>query len=85
MADGAVQGFSELAICGGTSIYTQFFTAGLLETLYITRENSVKLEEGIPLFSGIELEEALQKYTLVQETTLNDRQSVLQEWGRKKE
>lgn len=85
MADGAVQGFSELAICGGTSIYTQFFTAGLLETLYITRENSVNLGEGIPLFSGIALEEALQKYELIQETSLNERQSVMQEWGRKKE
>lgn len=76
-------GFSELAICGGTSVYTQFLEAGLLQTLYITRENEVKLESGIPLFSGPRLEEILKEFELVSEEPLNDRGTVLQEWKAK--
>lgn len=74
-------GFSELAICGGTSIYTQFLLAGLLETLYLTRETSVKLGEGIPLFAGQDLEQVLaDSFKLAQEKTLNDQGTLLQEW-----
>ncbi|NCN45223.1 MAG: hypothetical protein AUK08_02060 [Candidatus Pacebacteria bacterium CG2_30_36_39] len=77
-------GFSELAVCGGSSVYSQFLLADLLDTLYLTRENNVKLGEGIPLFAAISLAEALKKYQLIQETALNDHGTVMQEWGRKK-
>ncbi len=74
-------GFSELAICGGTSIYTQFLLAGLLETLYLTRETSVKLGEGIPLFAGQDLEQVLaDSFKLAQEKPLNNQGTLLQEW-----
>lgn len=32
------RGFSEVAICGGTTIYTMFMKSGLVETLYLTIE-----------------------------------------------
>ncbi|MFZ5437632.1 MAG: dihydrofolate reductase family protein [Patescibacteria group bacterium] len=74
-------GFSELAICGGTSIYTQFLLAGLLETLYLTRETNVKLGEGIPLFAGQDLEQVLaDSFKLAQEKPLNNQGTLLQEW-----
>jgi dihydrofolate reductase len=43
------EGFKEVAICGGSSIYTQFIEADLIDTLYLTEENVV-LGSGIPLF-----------------------------------
>jgi len=76
----AEEGFDELAICGGTSVYTQFLLSNLLKTLYITRENNVKLGEGIPLFRDVNLEEALKAFELVLEKPLNDKGTVLQEW-----
>ncbi len=42
---------TEVAICGGSSIYAQFMQAGLINTLYLTME-SVVFGEGIKLFSG---------------------------------
>ena len=32
------RGFTEVAICGGTTIYTMFMKSGLVETLYLTIE-----------------------------------------------
>ena len=77
-------GFSELAICGGTSVYTQFLLAGLLETLYLTRETSVSLGEGIPLFANQDLEKVLfTNFDLISEKKLNDQGTFLQEWQAK--
>src|ERR1035437_220047 len=44
------RGFSEVAICGGSSIYTKFFKAGVVDTLYITVE-PVIFGKGITLFN----------------------------------
>lgn len=44
------RGYSEVAICGGSSIYTMFLRSGLVDTLYITLE-PVIFGKGIPLFS----------------------------------
>lgn len=44
------KGYSEVAICGGSSIYTAFMKAGLIETVYITVEPTV-FGKGIPLFT----------------------------------
>jgi dihydrofolate reductase len=43
--------YPELAVCGGTSIYTQFMKSGLVDTLYLTRETNITFEQGMPLFS----------------------------------
>jgi dihydrofolate reductase len=48
----AALGFSELAVCGGTSVYTQFLEAGLIHTMYLTVE-PVVFGQGIPLFGKV--------------------------------
>ena len=42
--------FSEVAICGGSSIYTKFLKAGVVDTLYITVE-PILFGKGITLFN----------------------------------
>lgn len=45
----AAEGFSEVALCGGASVYTQFLQQGLVNTLYLTIE-PILFGIGIPLF-----------------------------------
>jgi dihydrofolate reductase len=47
---GTPQKITEVAICGGSSIYSQFMEAGLISTMYLTME-PVVFGEGIKLFS----------------------------------
>ena len=54
----AQKGYQELAVCGGSSVYTQFMAAGLVKTIYLTMEPHV-FGSGIPLFNqplGIHLQ-----------------------------
>jgi dihydrofolate reductase len=44
------RGFTEVAICGGSEIYSMFINAGLVDTIYLTVE-PVYFGEGIKLFS----------------------------------
>lgn len=44
------RGFSEVAICGGSEIYSMFMNAGLVDTIYLTIE-PVYFGEGIKLFN----------------------------------
>ncbi len=44
------RGFSEVAICGGSSIYTKFLKAGVVDTLYLTVE-PILFGKGITLFN----------------------------------
>lgn len=46
----ASQGYSELAVCGGASIYTMFLKAGVVDTLYLTVEPQL-FGQGLPLFN----------------------------------
>ncbi len=69
----ADEGYSEVAVCGGTSVYTQFMRAGLVERLYLTTE-PVVFGTGLKLFnatlhSEIKLEKThhLSEQTIVQE------------------
>lgn len=43
------EGHQELAICGGTSIYTMFLKAGLVDTIYLTVEPKL-FGQGVKLF-----------------------------------
>lgn len=43
------RGFKEVAICGGSHIYTMFMKAGVVDTLYLTIE-PILFGSGIPLF-----------------------------------
>ncbi len=45
-----VQGFDQVAVCGGSSIYTQFMQAGLVDKLYLTVE-PVLFGDGVKLFN----------------------------------
>jgi dihydrofolate reductase len=44
------EGFKEIAICGGTSIYTMFLKAGVVDTLYLTIEPKL-FGKGMTLFN----------------------------------
>ncbi|MBC7766473.1 dihydrofolate reductase [Arenimonas sp.] len=43
------RGFKEVAICGGTSVYTMFMKSGLVENIYLTIEPRL-FGEGIGIF-----------------------------------
>jgi len=49
IADLESRGFKEVAICGGSQIYTMFMKAGLVDTLYLTIE-PVVFGDGMRLF-----------------------------------
>lgn len=66
-------GYSEVAICGGTSVYTQFMQAGLVKRLYLTVE-PVVFGTGLRLFNDtlnaelkLEKTHQLSDQTIVQE------------------
>jgi len=44
------RGFTEVAICGGTTIYTMFMKSGLVETVYLTTE-PVFFGKGMGIFN----------------------------------
>ncbi len=44
------QGYKEVAICGGSSIYTMFLKAGVVDTIYLTIEPKL-FGKGMTLFS----------------------------------
>lgn len=45
------EGYTELALCGGSSVYSQFMEAGLVNRLYITVE-AVAFGSGVSLFNN---------------------------------
>lgn len=45
------RGYTEVAICGGSTIYTMFMKAGLVDTLYLTME-PLLFGEGMGLFNA---------------------------------
>lgn len=49
LSDLEMRGFSEVAICGGSQIYSAFLEAGLIDTLYLTVHSSI-FGKGVPLF-----------------------------------
>lgn len=68
------EGVPELAVCGGSSIYTQFLKAGVVETLYLTIE-PILFGQGVKLFNeslggmrvGLKKVEHLSEQTLLLE------------------
>ncbi|MCA9370079.1 MAG: dihydrofolate reductase [Pseudomonadales bacterium] len=66
------EGVEKVLIAGGSSIYTQFFAAGVVDTLYITQE-PVFFGQGVPLFTK-SIEERVQ---LLSSRKLNDRGTLL--------
>ncbi len=68
------KGFTEVAICGGSQIYTLFLKAKLIDTLFLTVE-PVVFGNGVHLFN----EEVTQKLELKNRTQLNE-QTILLEY-----
>ncbi|MEK9177876.1 MAG: dihydrofolate reductase family protein [Patescibacteria group bacterium] len=58
------RGFKEVAICGGSQIYTMFMKSGLVDTLYLTIE-PILFGDGIKLFKE-ELDYRLRLVSCVQ-------------------
>lgn len=45
----SAEGYTEVAVCGGASVYRQFMQAGLVQTIYLTIEPII-FGKGVPLF-----------------------------------
>ena len=71
----AKEGKKQLAVCGGSSIYTQFMQAGLVNKLFLTVE-PVVFGQGIKLFN----QPINQKLLLVSSKKLNQQGSLLLEY-----
>ncbi len=69
------RGYKEVAICGGSTIYTMFMQAGLVDTLYLTVE-PVLFGQGMSLFN----KEIDMKLNLVKVEKLGE-QSLLLEYN----
>jgi dihydrofolate reductase len=68
-------GFMEVAICGGSSIYSQFLQSGVVNKLFITVE-PVIFGDGIKLFN----QPMQQQLKLIASTRLNEKGSILLEY-----
>ncbi|KUK79595.1 MAG: Bifunctional deaminase-reductase domain protein [Microgenomates bacterium 39_7] len=68
-------GYEKITICGGSSIYTQFLQAGVVDKLYITIEPII-FGSGIKLFN----QPVEQKLKLVNSKRLNEQGSILMEY-----
>ncbi len=66
------EGFEQVAICGGSSIYTQFLQAGVVDELRLTIE-PLLFGSGIKFFT----QELKQKLKLKSQIQLNDRGTLL--------
>lgn len=69
------RGYDQVAICGGSTVYTMFMQAGVVDTLYLTIE-PVFFGQGIALFN----KELDKKLNLVKVEKLGE-QSVLLEYN----
>jgi dihydrofolate reductase len=67
------EGYTEVAICGGSSIYSLFLNSGLVSKLYITLE-AIMFGEGIPLFKDI----SQTKLSLISTTPLDTNTLLLE-------
>jgi len=67
------QGFTEVAIIGGSSIYTQFLEAGCVDKLYLTIEPKL-FGSGTPFLT----KELSQDLTLISHTQLGDNSLLLE-------
>lgn len=72
-------GFEELALCGGSSLYTLFMNAGVVDTIFVTIEPHV-FGDGVKLFSEM-LQPPSDNWRLVEVHHLSD-QTILLEYER---
>jgi len=68
-------GYNELAICGGSTIYTLWLQSGLVDPLYLTYE-PILFGDGVPFLNA----PLTQKLSLIRTTALSS-QTTLQEFS----
>lgn len=68
-------GYTQLAVCGGSSVYAQFSKAGFVDRLFLTYE-PVLFGQGIPLFS-----DPMEQWLHLESTTNLSDQTVLREYS----
>lgn len=73
--------YKSIAITGGAQIYSLFAKENLVDKLYITKEESVNLENGIKLFDD---ESLWNNFELISSEKLNDEGTVLKTYEKKK-
>lgn len=71
------EGYVELALCGGASLYSQFLRANLVDRLFLTLEPII-FGEGVALFS--QLGEKNLKLKLLSEQKLNETGTLVLEY-----
>ncbi len=67
------EGYTQVALCGGTRVYTEWMQSGLIDTMYLTIE-SVLFGTGIRLFT----EEITTEIRLRERHILSDQTTVLE-------
>ncbi len=78
----AAEGCTELAVCGGSEVYSQFLLAHLVDTLYLTVEPFL-LGAGTLLWKS-SYEAGIQTATLVRTEKLNESGTLFLEYSLKK-
>ena len=71
-----VEGYEQVALCGGASLYQLFSDENLVDEMLITVE-PVDFGDGIKLFRD---ESVFEKFKLVSEESLNEQGTMLQRW-----
>jgi dihydrofolate reductase len=77
----ATEGYQQVALCGGASIYQLFIEEDLVDEMFITVE-AIEFGEGVKLFKDNKI---FANFQLVKETALNERGTILQHWVRKED
>lgn len=71
-----VEGYEQVALCGGASLYQLFMDEGLVDEMLITVE-PVKFNEGIKLFKD---ESVFEQFKLIDKQELNQAGTVVEKW-----
>lgn len=75
----ATEGFEQVALCGGASLYQLFTEQDLVDEMFITIE-PVEFGEGIKLFENNKI---FGNFQLIKEISLNEQGTIVQHWIRK--
>jgi len=73
------EGYQQVALCGGASLYQLFTEEDLVDEMFITIE-PIKFGGGIKLFKNNQI---YGNFQLVKETPLNEQGTIVQHWVRK--
>jgi len=75
----ATEGYQQVALCGGASLYQLFTEQDLVDEMFITIE-PIEFGDGIKLFENNKI---YGNFQLIKETSLNEQGTILQHWVRK--